>query len=94
MSSPTIAMKDASVARGGLDHVSGSNFIPGRTICYYVAGQFSCAVPSGPYGTQAYGAANKQLPIPSGIPAAAGTPVAAIDNTDPTDKATTTVTTT
>lgn len=94
MSSPTIAMKDASVPRGGVDHVAASNFVPGRTIVYYVAGQFAAVQASGPYGTQPYGAASKPLPIPSNAAAASGQPVVAVDNTDPTDTASTTVTVT
>jgi hypothetical protein len=89
-----ISMKDASVPRGGVDHVTATGYTAGRTIIYYVGGQFANVQASGPYGTQGYGSAGKPLNIPANAAAAAVCPVVGIDATDPTDKATTSMTVT
>lgn len=88
----SIALKDASAARGAPDFASGSNWKPGRTVCMYVDGNFVAALPTGPFGTLGYGNVGQQAFMPSAPETTGAKPVVAKDNTDITISATTTVT--
>lgn len=89
----SIALKDASAARGTPDFAACAGFLPGRTVAMYVNGQFAGVQPTGPFGTTPYGTIAQDVFMPGTdkTAAGAGKPVAAQDNTDKTT-ATTTVT--
>lgn len=87
----SISRKDASCAVGSPDYFSGSGFLPGHTIVFYVGGQFAGVAPSGPCTgiTETWGSLSQDIFMPT--EATGAHPVAAVDNTTG-DVATTTVT--
>jgi hypothetical protein len=87
-----IALKDSTCARGAADSAALSGFSAGRTVIVYVNGNYAGVKSTGPHDTQTtWGAVTGQVGMPSANPSGAQ-PVAAVDGTDQSTKATTTVT--